>query len=77
MDARKPYLLHLGSLVSGERMHLVFALAQGSHAAPQPADHFMFRQEYAESASTVRRKVTQFPRAGPENEAWEGRQSGF
>lgn len=50
MDARKPYLLHLGSFV-WERMHLVFAFAQGSHAEPHPADHFMFRQEYAKSTS--------------------------
>lgn len=53
MGAWKPHLLHLGSFVSWERMHLVFAFAQGSHAEPHPADHFMFRREYTKSPSEI------------------------
>lgn len=58
MDARKPHLLHLGSFVSWERMHLALAFAQGPHAEPHPADHFIFRQECAKSTSENNKTCT-------------------
>lgn len=43
VDAWGTYRLHLALSTSLERMHLDLAFAQGLHAEPHPADHFMFR----------------------------------
>ena len=37
--------MHFVPFFSWERIHLVFAFAQGLHAEPHPADHFILHEE--------------------------------